>query len=467
LIYQQENYIYLFLDGYKKLIKAKKEGRLSNIELLLPVIEFRLDKFGGSKSKLSNVNFHVIFSNTIELDTIEGQFINALAVDYTLTPKHKRLISKFTGVVNKQSLIDLGEKIIESVPDEERPNYSSPLNEGFNNLCFSYDHIMGLLQNSTYFKGKYLTAVGKTEWANIKWSRQSIAEKKHIINDADLVFISSYNYNEFEDSKKSLTNAYVNDLLLDCSDAHYFSKSREKDRIGNCMTWIKSDPTFTGLKMVLVEPDERVYVGESPLEAQNIENFPTRYIKSIKIKRSKSGKLKEKWFDTELSVNPGFVSIIGRKGSGKSALSDVVGLLGDSRNEEHFSFLNDQKFRKKPENKASYFSGELTWGSGEKIKKKLSDEVFHSEIERVKYIPQEYFEKVCTELSDIDIKESVFYKEIKKVIFTHIDDAQRLNQSSLDDIISLLTKVTEESIGHIKSKISNVNSNIIELGFKS
>lgn len=39
---------YLFLDGYEK-IKHEKEinGRLSNIKLILPVVEFRIQKFAG------------------------------------------------------------------------------------------------------------------------------------------------------------------------------------------------------------------------------------------------------------------------------------------------------------------------------------------------------------------------------------------------------------------------------------
>jgi predicted metal-dependent phosphoesterase TrpH len=40
---------YLFIDGYKKVLEYKKQGRLKNIELILPVIEFRLAKFSGNK----------------------------------------------------------------------------------------------------------------------------------------------------------------------------------------------------------------------------------------------------------------------------------------------------------------------------------------------------------------------------------------------------------------------------------
>ena len=46
---------YIFVDGYKKVLDAKREGRLQNIDLVLPVLEFRLDKFGGSESRLSRV----------------------------------------------------------------------------------------------------------------------------------------------------------------------------------------------------------------------------------------------------------------------------------------------------------------------------------------------------------------------------------------------------------------------------
>ena len=41
---------YIFIDGYKKLLEEKAKGNLPNIDLLLPVIELRLNKFGGSNS---------------------------------------------------------------------------------------------------------------------------------------------------------------------------------------------------------------------------------------------------------------------------------------------------------------------------------------------------------------------------------------------------------------------------------
>ena len=72
----------------------------------------------------------------------------------------------------------------------------APLREGFNNINFSYEKIKETL-NSPYFDGKFIIAVGKTEWADIKWNDQSIAEKKNIINSADFVFISAETLDAF------------------------------------------------------------------------------------------------------------------------------------------------------------------------------------------------------------------------------------------------------------------------------
>ncbi len=38
---------YIFIDGYKRVLNEKQKGRLSNIELILPVIELRIDKFAN------------------------------------------------------------------------------------------------------------------------------------------------------------------------------------------------------------------------------------------------------------------------------------------------------------------------------------------------------------------------------------------------------------------------------------
>ena len=118
-------------------------------------------------------------------------------------------------------------------------------------LVLNLENIIQSL-NKERFKGKYLIAVGKTEWDAMKWTDASIATKKHIINTADIVFTASESVVKFNSAKEKLVQQCVNSRLLDCSDAHDYSINlSNKDRIGNCFTWIKADPTFEGLRQHL------------------------------------------------------------------------------------------------------------------------------------------------------------------------------------------------------------------------
>ena len=95
---------YIFIDGYERVRKEKREqGRLSNIDLILPVVEFRLDKFAGvvkkddhgnySQSDWNRINLHVILDE-LDPEVIRQQFLNALAPCYNLIPDSTHLRGK-------------------------------------------------------------------------------------------------------------------------------------------------------------------------------------------------------------------------------------------------------------------------------------------------------------------------------------------------------------------------------------
>ncbi len=322
---------YLFIDGYKKVKEYKDSGRLSNIELLLPVVEFRLSKFCGHR-QFKRINFHVIFSNEVSSDVIQHQFLNALNSHYTLSSD---CTQQWGGVPTMENLEDLGRRIINSVPEGQRKNYGSPLKEGFNNLNLDSSQIIKVLENAPqYFKGKYLTAIGKTEWDDFKWDDTSIAEKKTIINQADIVFTAAESVEKFNNAKAKLQEQNVNSLLLDCSDAHSFADVSTKDRLGNCKTWIKSDPTFEGLKQILFEPEDRVCICDSKPEYK----YDYDVIDRIELNSANI------WHQT-ICLNQDLNSIIGGRSTGKSTLLACLAAsfdcTKDVENKEYINQLRD------------------------------------------------------------------------------------------------------------------------------
>lgn len=302
---------YLFIDGYRKVLEYKTNGRLKNIDLILPVVEFRLSKFCGHQ-QFKRINYHVIFSNEVSADVIQFQFLNALSNKYTLSADSQK---QWGGVITRKNLENLGQQIIDSVPAEEKCKYGTPLKEGFNNLNIDVNNILDTLENAPqFFKGKYITAIGKTEWDEFKWNDTSIAEKKSIINATDIVFTAAESVEKYQNAKKKLIEQGVNSRLLDCSDAHSFADATNvKDRLGNCKCWIKADTTFEGLKQILYEPEDRVKVQTTKPDDKNIYQV----IDSITLSE------KDFWDDT-IYLNSNLNTIIGGRSTGKSTLLKAI-----------------------------------------------------------------------------------------------------------------------------------------------
>lgn len=381
---------YIFLDGYKKVLKYKEQGRLPKIDLLLPIIELRVNRFGNlSKNDgWKRVNLHIIFSNSLSVEEIEEQFLSAIQHSKNISPDIEGV--DFIGVASKANLEKLGYEIKKTANKEIS---ESDLEVGFNNLNYDYDLVYSIVNG--YFKGKCLTAVGKSEWEALRWDG-SAAEKKNIINNASFSFVSLENPAIHQKHCEKFNEVGVRNFLLDCSDAHSYSeKNTEKDRIGNSFTWLKADLTFEGLKQV-ANDKSRIFIGDTPPLLDRRRNSPTKFIDSLSIKKIENSGLTEKWFeDFQLELNPSMVAIIGNKGQGKSAIADVIGLLGNTPNYEDFSFLEKKKFRKPKPNRAESFSGNLKWFDGTVDSNLLSNNPDETTVEKVKYLPQSFIENLC------------------------------------------------------------------------
>jgi ABC-type lipoprotein export system ATPase subunit len=245
--------------------------------------------------------------------------------------------------------------------------------------------------------------------------------------------------------------------MICCSDNHDIKKYAN-----NRFSWIKADLTFEGLRQIIYEPKDRVFIGDEPDILKRVKNNKTKYICSLMFKKAEESTLtNEIWFaeNNEIKVNPGFVSIIGNKGSGKSALADTIGLLGDTMQSSHFSFLNESKFKSRKDNKAKHFDARIGWESGDFSEKNLNDEINENAVETIKCIPQNYLESICTE----QLEGSLFSDELKKVIFSHVSTSEKLSFSTLDDLIGFKTKEKSNSIKIAQIEISKLNKIIAAL----
>ena len=247
------------------------------------------------------------------------------------------------------------------------------------------------------------------------------------------------------------------------SDAHKFADYGVFP--SNRITWIKADPTFEGLLLVVNEPQGRSFIGDIPPKLALVQQNRTKYIETVEIKRKPEAKLSELWFDNTIPINPDLIAVIGNKGKGKSALTDVIGLLANTKQHREFTFLSPRNFRQPKENKAKHFYATLTWASSSQTAKGLEEIVDEQQPELVKYIPQNFLETICTQLSGIE--ETEFDRELKKVIFSHVDSANRLGKASLDDLIEYKTTEANEELQILKQEMHKINEEIVSLEAKS
>ena len=246
------------------------------------------------------------------------------------------------------------------------------------------------------------------------------------------------------------------------SDAHCEEKLFNPDENRYC--WIKADLTFEGLKQIIYEPEHRVYIGEEPPILNKVGNNKTKYIDSLKINQVDENHTADTWFkDVTIPFNKELAAIIGNKGSGKSSIADILGLVGDSDVEEKdFSFLQKRKFLKG--GLAAKFIAQIIWESGGKSenirlneKEEKSDEA-SVKPESVRYIPQNHFEQLTN-----DLEISKFQELLEEIIFNYIPDDKKLGKSDFHSLKQYKTENVNQNIGHITLKISDITREIVEL----
>lgn len=230
----------------------------------------------------------------------------------------------------------------------------------------------------------------------------------------------------------------------------------------NMKTWIKTESTFQGLRHAIKEPVFRSYIGEVPPKKAFVDANGRLFMDRLQIYTKAGVKTEEKWFNgTDLKLNPDLVAIIGNKGSGKSGLAEVLALVGNSKAHDFFTFLVDNRFKSGSGHRAGAFEAKLTWLNGDVGQATLDQQAKADQPERVKYISQTYFEELCND--HITGKSDRFSTEIRKVLFSHLDQADRGSHQNLDEYLAAKEQPAQERITDYRQALHKINAQLAEL----
>jgi ABC-type dipeptide/oligopeptide/nickel transport system ATPase component len=446
---------YFSADGYFSARDHFRKRHANSDKVFLPNIELRISEVVNKEQE--EVHIHLIFN--------------------PFRPDHEDKIRSFLRDLNTNKT-DAKDRAVKASELTQKAHFE----EATTTRAFIQDAL-----NGTYGQGaELLDCVLIVTAANNDGIRAERGKKrKLVITDeidkfSDAFFGNSGNTEYFLSTDRAEDKAYhakPKPVLSGC-DAHSLTDLHE--RLGQVVsdpsngialkpTWIKADLTFEGLKQIIFEPRNRVFIGEEPEIERRVREHKTQYIESLNVSCIDGYRPEQHgvWFcDEQIVLGKELVAIIGNKGSGKSAVTDIIGLLGNSHNQtssgwsvksdELFSFLNQDKFIKG--GCAKHFQGTLNWYEGEPDRKLLDGQVAPHLPEKVEYLPQKYLERVCANIADDE-----FRATLNEVIFRYVKPPDQHDKTNLDDLIKYLTQQAEENVSQKKQELHQANEKIVSI----
>jgi len=400
---------YLSIANYSRLKQFKADGHIPDADLLIPNIEFRI---APPTDRATAINIHLLVSP--DDPNHEQEIANALA----------RLIWEFDGrrySCVPDQLAAMGRAFDASIRDD-----NAALRAGINQFKVDFSTLRDWYNTEHWLRRNSLVAVaaGADGLSGFRRDGAWAAYRDEVTRFSHILFSGRPGEREFwlghgsEEDRATVMRLGGPKPCVHGSDAHEIATLFRPDQDRFC--WIKADPTFEGLKQLLYEPEDRVHIGPSP----PIFHDQTRVIRAVRISNSAG------WFDdVAMPLNAGLVSIIGQKGSGKSALAEVIAYAAGSwATDEAESFLR----RAGPH--LQDITVELQWADDSVSQIRLGDD--QSDDRKVRYLSQKFVERLCAE----DHIGSELVHEIEAVIFSYIDPTDTLNASSFDELRALRTE---------------------------
>ncbi|MAZ69542.1 MAG: ABC transporter [Porticoccus sp.] len=462
---------YWTFDGWFLLKKRLSESDSPKLrKTVFPGIEIRL-----AAPTTCRLNAHVIFSDKIT-DQQLRDFLSCLKLETSAQrPLSKEAFVELARSSASDILSKKGHDKQNVVTDEEEALLAGYKLAEIN--CDSYKKAITEVPNGLAIGFMpYDTSDGLNE---IKWQDHyayfmGLFESSPVFESRNLELRSAFLCEKTEKNESWLGNfthglKNIPRLVVSGSDAHCFigvagdnNKRGYGDFPSGKKTWIKADTTFDGFRQAILEPSKRSFIGDKPSKLKAIESNKTFFIESVEVSKTGDKEGIGKWLEgCDLPLNPDLAAIIGNKGSGKSALADVIAMLGNSRQSKHFSFLRRDRFWGKSGEPAKHFTGTLTWLDDSTEARPLIDLPPEEKAELVRYIPQGYFEELCNE--HVSGKSNAFEKELRAVIFSHAGEDIRLGALDFDQLTEQQEQSLRNQLGEYRKELSSLNASIVRI----
>lgn len=386
---------YYVTDTYEEFLKHKAAGRLSDVVLLFPNIEMRLDV--AARSGFVNVHLLVSPEDPDHLSEVK-RILKRL--------QFQAFNDQFD--CTREELIKLGKRADPTIID-----CGAALRHGATQFKVNFRQLREVVGESDWAKKHILIAVAGATGDGTSGVRQAAdtTVRQEIEKFAHIIFSSSPAQREFWTGQRSVTIEDLRERYDGCKPCLHGSDSHAQGTVGqpvnNCFSWIKGALQFDTLRQACIDPEGRAYVGEQPPHSA----MPSQVISQVKIEDAD-------WASTpDIPLNPGLVAIIGARGSGKTALADVIAAGCDAITPAAWGA--DENVSPSFLARARMLIGgaktTLTWGGGATVTRSLNGSDANGQLAfpRARYLSQQFVEELC---SAKGVSDGVV-GEIERVIF--------------------------------------------------
>lgn len=422
---------YLSIENYKKVIAEKRLP--DTIKLVIPNVELRMTPM----SRNEGINIHFLF-NPVVVDELEDRFFSKLSFEYKDRPYS----------ATKAQLVSLGKALDPSLTEDKA------YLKGVGQFIPSVDSLKKLFSNDPELRENTIIIVSNSSNDGVTGAANNFSHIEANSSDFDATRQSIYQFVDAIFSGNPSDISYFlgeksdspDEVIRKCGslkpcfhgcDAHTNAKLFEPDNQRYC--WIKSDPSFNGLKQVLYEPKDRVRI--SPLMPEEKSDY--HVIDRIVIDDPD-------FSPEQIQFNDKLSCIIGGKSTGKSILLHNLALTIDKNQVEEKTEKSKTKTRVLTKVK-------VFWKDGE-----MNETGVQNDSHKIVYIPQTYLNQLSDEneeKTEIDsiIEEIILQNDNARISHEQMLKEIREYKPSLDKRIYDAVQINEE-IQSIKKEMAEIGS---------